>query len=158
MTLCRLSRESLEKLERYPASPLMREREEAYGRSQVCYMRALLELERFREAGGLIAPLLEADIPRDTETREELTVALVGILQRDGRGEEALRENCWRYDKMCGTLGSAGGDLDWPESMALLKGCEQEGTTWSVVFSPEGPELWFSVHKEWDSVYHLAMP
>ena len=75
-----------------------------------------------------------------------------------GRGEEALRENCWRYDKMCGTLGSAGGDLDWPESMALLKGCEQEGTTWSVVFSPEGPELWFSVHKEWDSVYHLAMP
>ena len=107
-------------------------------------------------SGG--SAVLEYDDDQWLVTRSEGTWQAASTKRIYGVSEATLRENCWRYDTMCEVLGTAGGDLDWRGSIALLEDLEQNGTTWSIVFSPEGPELWFSVYKEWDDVYHIAMP
>jgi choloylglycine hydrolase len=109
------------------------------------------------DASGASA-VLEYDEDAWLITRGDGVWQVMSTKRIHGVGEEALREKCWRYDTMCETLGSAGGNLDRSGSMSLLKDCEQKGTTWSIAFSPNGPELWFSVYKDWDNVYHLAMP
>jgi len=109
------------------------------------------------DASGASA-VLEHDEDGWLVTRSEEDWQAMSTKRVHGVAEETLREDCWRYDTMCGALAEAEGRLDWAGSLALLEDCEQKGTTWSIVFSPEGPELWFSVYKEWDSVYHLAMP
>jgi hypothetical protein len=68
-----------------------------------------------------------------------------------------LRENCWRYRGMSEALESAAGDVDWRGGMRMLRDVEQKGTTWSIVYLPMTREVYFSVYKQWDDIYHLAL-
>jgi hypothetical protein len=69
-----------------------------------------------------------------------------------------LRERCWRYRSISGTLEGAPGNVDWQAAMDILKDVGQKGTTWSVVYSPSAKDLYFSVYQDWSTVYHLEMP
>lgn len=107
-------------------------------------------------AGGSV--VLEYDHDQWLVTRGDGTWQAMSTKRIHGTSDENLRESCWRYDTMCGTLGSVEGRMDWTGCMGLLQDLEQKGTTWSIVFAPAGRELHFSVYKDWDTVYHLAMP
>lgn len=107
-------------------------------------------------SGGSV--VLEYDNDQWLVTRGEGTWQAMSTKRIHGVSEANLRENCWRYDTMCETLGSTERRMDWTGCMGLLRDLEQKGTTWSIVFAPAGRELYFSVYKDWDTVYHLAMP
>jgi hypothetical protein len=66
-----------------------------------------------------------------------------------------LREQCWRYKSMAEALEKAGGKIDWPAGMQILRDVSQKGTTWSVVYSLPTKELYFSVYQNWATIYHL---
>lgn len=72
--------------------------------------------------------------------------------------DSGLRGQCWRYRSISETLEKANGDVDWATGMKILQDVAQEGTTWSVVYSPTAGELRFSVYQNWDRVYRLTMP
>jgi hypothetical protein len=74
-----------------------------------------------------------------------------------GMPDANLRTNCWRYRSMAEALEKMEGALDWQTCMAVLRGVEQKGTTWSVAYSPSARDLHFSVHKDWGTVYHLSI-
>jgi hypothetical protein len=69
--------------------------------------------------------------------------------------DASLREKCWRYKSMAETLEKANGKIDWQAGMRILQDVAQKGTTWSVVYSLPGKELYFSVYQKWVTVYHL---
>jgi len=66
-----------------------------------------------------------------------------------------LRERCWRYRSISESLENAGGRVDWKAGMNILHDVRQNGTTWSVVYSPTTKDIYFSVYQEWDTIYHL---
>lgn len=66
-----------------------------------------------------------------------------------------LRESCWRYRTISETLERTGGASDWKAGMDILRSVQQNGTTWSAMYSPASGELHFCVYQEWDTVYHL---
>jgi hypothetical protein len=37
----------------------------------------------------------------------------------------------------------------------ILRGVQQNGTTWSAVYSPTTRDIYFSVYQNWDKIYHL---
>jgi predicted choloylglycine hydrolase len=69
-----------------------------------------------------------------------------------------LRDKCWRYGSISETLESTKGNVGWRAGMRILRDVKQGGTTWSVVYSPQTRELYFSVYQEWDTIYHLGVP
>ncbi|MDD3642279.1 MAG: linear amide C-N hydrolase, partial [Candidatus Krumholzibacteria bacterium] len=69
--------------------------------------------------------------------------------------EDDLRESCWRYRTISEALERTGGAADWRVGMDMLRSARQNGTTWSVVYSPASPDMHFCVYQEWDTVYHL---
>ena len=42
--------------------------------------------------------------------------------------------------------------------MTILRNAAQQGTTWSVVYSPTQKDLHFSVYQKWDTIYHSRIP
>jgi hypothetical protein len=66
-----------------------------------------------------------------------------------------LRESCRRYKTISEALEGAGWTTDWKAGMKVLRSVQQNGTTWSVVYSPTSLDLHFCVYQEWDTVYHL---
>jgi len=70
--------------------------------------------------------------------------------------EKELREKCWRYESISATLEKTNGNVNWKESMHILKDVSQGGTTWSVIYLPDSIELYFSVYQSWDKVYHIG--
>jgi hypothetical protein len=71
--------------------------------------------------------------------------------------DEELRAKGWRYRTMSESLESAEENLDWEDGLRILKDVAQKGTSWSVIYSPTGKDLYFSVYQQWDTVYHLTM-
>jgi hypothetical protein len=69
--------------------------------------------------------------------------------------EKQLQEKCWRYNTISATLDKSNGNVNWDEGMKILKDASQEGTTWSVIYLPNSKELYFSVYKSWDKIYHI---
>jgi hypothetical protein len=69
--------------------------------------------------------------------------------------ETDLRERCWRYRSISESLEKAGGKIDWKAGMKILRDVRQNGTTWSVVYSPTTKDIYFSVYQEWDTIYHI---
>ena len=67
-----------------------------------------------------------------------------------------LREKCWRYESISATLEKTNGNVNWKESMHILKDVSQGGTTWSVIYLPDSNELFFSVYQSWDKIYHIG--
>jgi choloylglycine hydrolase len=72
--------------------------------------------------------------------------------------EAHLRESCWRYESIATTLEEKRGSIDWKEGIRILQGVEQEGTTWSSVYLPVTREIYLSVYKDWETIYHLSVP
>jgi hypothetical protein len=68
-----------------------------------------------------------------------------------------LRERCWRYRSMSEALENAGGTVDWKAGMNILHDVQQNGTTWSAIYSPTTKELYLSVYQRWDTIYHLRV-
>jgi len=66
-----------------------------------------------------------------------------------------LKEKCWRYKSISETLEKTNGKIDWQAGIQILRNVSQEGTTWSVIYSPTSKDLHFSVYQSWDKVYHL---
>ena len=66
-----------------------------------------------------------------------------------------LKDQCWRYRSISETLEETKGNVDWKAGMKILQDVEQKGTTWSVIYSPQTKELYFSVYQKWDIIYHL---
>lgn len=102
--------------------------------------------------------ILEYSDDRWLVTRSEKAWQVMSTKRIHGVSEADLRENCWRYKSMAETLQRVEGVLDWQASMDVLRDVEQKGTTWSVVYSPSARDLYFSVYKDWETVYHLSMP
>ncbi|KPL07287.1 hypothetical protein AMJ86_04820 [bacterium SM23_57] len=69
--------------------------------------------------------------------------------------DAVLRDQCWRYRSMSETLEKTYGNVDWRAGMKILHDVTQKGTTWSVVYSLQTKELYFSVYQGWDTIYHL---
>ncbi|UCC43273.1 MAG: linear amide C-N hydrolase [Candidatus Zixiibacteriota bacterium] len=69
-----------------------------------------------------------------------------------------LREKCWRYRSISETLEKTQGNIEWKAGMKILQDVTQEGTTWSVIYSPTTKDVYFSVYQNWDTVYHLTVP
>ncbi|MEW6411880.1 MAG: linear amide C-N hydrolase [Candidatus Zixiibacteriota bacterium] len=69
-----------------------------------------------------------------------------------------LRENCWRYQSIAETFDKTAGKTDWKGALNILQDVSQIGTAWSVVYCLKSKELYFSVYKDWDTVYHLTFP
>jgi hypothetical protein len=72
--------------------------------------------------------------------------------------DSLLREQCWRHKSISETLEKTHGQVNRQSAMQILQDVEQKGTTWSIVYSPPQKELHFSVYKQWEKVYHLALP
>jgi hypothetical protein len=75
-----------------------------------------------------------------------------------GQTEGALRQKCWRYKSLSEALAAHETPLDWTAGMRMLRGVEQKGTTWAEVYSLTSREVYLSVFKERDIVYHLRLP
>jgi hypothetical protein len=73
-----------------------------------------------------------------------------------GVPDATLREKCWRYRSISETLEKTAGNVDWRAGLKILRDVSQNGTTWSVVYSPTARDLSFSVYQKWDVIYHLA--
>lgn len=73
-------------------------------------------------------------------------------------GDADLRERCWRYKGISETLDSTGGNIQWQDGLTILRDAAQQGTTWSVLYSPTRKDLHLSVYQKWDTVYHLSIP
>jgi len=69
--------------------------------------------------------------------------------------EKQLQEKCWRYNTISAILDKSNGNVNWDEGMKILKDASQEGTTWSVIYLPNSKELYFSVYKSWEKIYHI---
>ena len=67
-----------------------------------------------------------------------------------------LRERCWRYKSISESLEEAAGKVDWKAGMNILHDARQNGTTWSVVYSPTTQDVYFSVYQDWDTIYHIG--
>jgi hypothetical protein len=72
-----------------------------------------------------------------------------------GVPDATLREKCWRYKSISETLEKTAGNVDWRAGLKILRDVSQNGTTWSVVYSPPARDLSFSVYQKWDVIYHL---
>jgi len=72
-----------------------------------------------------------------------------------GVPDDDLRKNCWRYRGMSEALEARAGAIDWRGSMEILRAVEQKGTTWSIVYSPSTLDVYFSVYRQWNRIYHL---
>ncbi len=68
-----------------------------------------------------------------------------------------LRSRCWRYKGISESLYAANGNIGWQGGLTILRDAAQQGTTWSVVYSPSQMDLHFTVYQEWDVVYHLRV-
>jgi hypothetical protein len=66
-----------------------------------------------------------------------------------------LKDQCWRYRSISETLEKTKGNVDWKAGMKILQDVKQNGTTWSVIYSPTTKELYFSVYQKWNMIYHL---
>jgi len=71
--------------------------------------------------------------------------------------DAALREKCWRYESLSTTLDNTNGQINWQQGMQILKDVSQDGTTWSVVYSPTNKDIYFSVYQTWEKIYHLSL-
>ena len=69
--------------------------------------------------------------------------------------EADLRASCWRYRTISEALERGGGTAGWRTGMEILQSVQQNGTTWSAVYSPGSGELRFCVYQEWDTVYRV---
>ena len=69
--------------------------------------------------------------------------------------DTTLRKNCWRYNSISTSLDKTNGQIDRQEAMQILRDVSQDGTTWSVIYSPTSKDLNFSVYQNWDKIYHL---
>ena len=72
--------------------------------------------------------------------------------------DEELRTKSRRYRNISETLEKNEIELDWKGGLKILQNVAQKGTSWSVIYSPTGKDLYFSVYQKWDVVYHLKMP
>lgn len=72
--------------------------------------------------------------------------------------ENDLREKSWRYRSMSAALEKDRPEFDWIDSLKILQDVAQKGTSWSVVYSPNEGDVYFSVYQKWDVVYHLKLP
>ncbi len=89
---------------------------------------------------------------KDTSWQIMTTRPIYSVADKD------LRENCWRYQSIAETLDKTEGKVDWQGAMKILQDVSQIGTAWSVVYCSTSRELYFSVYKNWDTVYHLSFP
>jgi hypothetical protein len=69
--------------------------------------------------------------------------------------DSLLRESCWRYRTLSDALAKRGDRLHWRGGLDLLKEVQQQGTTWSVMYSTLTKELHFSIYQDWNVIYHL---
>ena len=69
--------------------------------------------------------------------------------------ETKLREQCWRYKTLSEALERRDGKIDWRTGMKMLQDVSQNGTTWSVVYSPRSQDVFFSVYQTWEKIYHI---
>jgi hypothetical protein len=72
-----------------------------------------------------------------------------------GTKDTELKEKCWRYKSILETLERTDGKINWQTGMQILRDVSQNGTTWSVVYSPVSGDIYFSVYQTWDKVYHI---
>jgi hypothetical protein len=72
-----------------------------------------------------------------------------------GVPDAKLREACWRYKTMFETFEKTNARIDWQGGLQALKNVSQEGTTWSVIYSPTLKDVHFSVYQSWEKVFHL---
>lgn len=68
-----------------------------------------------------------------------------------------LKEQCWRYRSISGTLEKTRGKVDWKGGLKILQDVSQKGTTWSVIYSLKSKELHFSVYQNWTNIYQLKI-
>ncbi len=71
--------------------------------------------------------------------------------------DSVMRENCWRYRGISESLEHTTEDRDFRTCMGILEDASQQGTSWSVVYSPTMKDLYFSVYQQWETVYHLKL-
>jgi hypothetical protein len=69
--------------------------------------------------------------------------------------DETLRGTCCRYKTISERFDKTAGDMDWRVALKLLREVSQKGTTWSVVDSPTGKDLHFSVYQSWDVIHQF---
>jgi len=69
--------------------------------------------------------------------------------------DTTLRDKCWRYRSISETLEDTKGNVDWKAGLKILHDVKQNGTSWSVLYSPTTKEIYFSVYQKWDTIYHL---
>jgi hypothetical protein len=72
-----------------------------------------------------------------------------------GVPDASLRERCWRYRSIAGSLEGWDEAGDWRTAMRVLRDVKQDGTTWSVVYSPVSRQVHCAVYQDWDTVYRL---
>jgi len=78
--------------------------------------------------------------------------------ENQAMNDNPLIEQTWRYRSISETLDAAKGNMDWNAGLNILQDVQQDGTTWSALYSLTTRGVYFSVYQQWDRIYHLTIP